>query len=144
MTLTRAQKSKLPKANLLNVRWWSTRGIVAKFRLANAMAIHIGRLEVSWRMPWLERSARALHPELFHEDRAMSPCERELVDALKAFLNVAAHCEIKSGVCGCGEDMGSHSDPYSAGHSPTDMADQVVSKAIADAEAAIAKAEGRS
>lgn len=65
MTLTREQKSKLPKAKLVQIRWWSHRGIFAKFRLANAMQIHIGRLEIAWRMPWLEHSARALHPELF-------------------------------------------------------------------------------
>lgn len=68
----------------------------------------------------------------------------ELLGALKSFLTIAQHCEIKSGVCGCGEEMQGHADPYSAGHSPTDMADQVVSKAIEAAESAIAKAEGRS
>lgn len=65
MTLTREQKSKLPKAQLIRFSWWRRRGIFAKFRLANAMQVHIGRLEISWRMPWLEHSARALHPELF-------------------------------------------------------------------------------
>jgi len=64
----------------------------------------------------------------------------ELVEALKAFLNIAAHCEIKSGVCGCGDDMASHADPMHAGHMPTDMADQVVNKAITDARAALSRA----
>lgn len=63
--MTKAQRERLPKARMINVRWWRQRGIVAKFRLANAMQVHIGRLEISWRMPWLEHSARALHPEIF-------------------------------------------------------------------------------
>ena len=68
MRLTREQKAKLPKAKLLIVRWWKMPGIFAKFRLANAMQVHIGRLELGWRMPWLPRSARALHPELFDQE----------------------------------------------------------------------------
>lgn len=63
---------RLPKSKLLTVRWWAGRGFVAKFRFANAMAIHIGRLEVSWRMPWLRRSAMALHPELFPSQPSQS------------------------------------------------------------------------
>lgn len=56
---------RLPRAQLFRVSWWRSPGMVAKFRLANAMQVHLGRLEVSWRMPWLRRSAEALHPELF-------------------------------------------------------------------------------
>ena len=67
MTLTRQQKQKLPKAKLLHIRWNPGPGFIARFRFANAAAIHIGRLEISWRMPWLERSAQALHPEVFQE-----------------------------------------------------------------------------
>lgn len=62
-----------------------------------------------------------------------------LVEALRAFLNIAANCEIRSGVCGCGENMDGHSDPYSAGHAPVDMADKVVWQAIQDAEALLGR-----
>lgn len=39
--------------------WW------AKFRLANQMMVWVGPFQIAWRMPWLRRSALALHPELF-------------------------------------------------------------------------------
>ena len=74
MRLTRAQRRRLPKARLFWVRWWSISPIrrarwFAKFRNANAMFVWIGRLEIGWRMPWLERAARACHPHLFTEQQ---------------------------------------------------------------------------
>lgn len=70
MSLTRAQRTRLPRSAVVSVWWGTTRiatrlPLFAKFRLANAVMVRIGRLYVSWRMPWLEGSARALHPHLF-------------------------------------------------------------------------------
>jgi len=62
--MTREQRKKLPKAGLIHFEWGSY-SYFAKFRLANAMKVQIGRLSIVWRMPWLEHSARRLHPEVF-------------------------------------------------------------------------------
>ena len=70
MGIPRSVRARLPKARLLWFRWLSgpmPRRWLVKFRNANAMFIWIGRLEIGWRMPWLERPARANHPELFKE-----------------------------------------------------------------------------
>lgn len=68
--------SGLPKSRLFWVRRRHTRVLrlgstkikFAKFRNANAMFVWIGPLEIGWRMPWLERPARALYPHLFEAD----------------------------------------------------------------------------
>lgn len=57
--------STLPKAALIRFEWSWRLFYFAKFRLANAMRLQIGWLVVTVRMPWLPRSARALHPEYF-------------------------------------------------------------------------------
>ncbi|WCK24142.1 hypothetical protein [Agrobacterium pusense] len=62
--MTREQRKRLPKAGLIRFEW-SSYSYIAKFRLANAMKVQIGRLSIVWRMPWLEHSARRLHPEVF-------------------------------------------------------------------------------
>lgn len=41
------------------------RALMQRNRLANAMRVRVGNLVLVWRMPWLEHSARALHPEVF-------------------------------------------------------------------------------
>lgn len=57
---------RLPKASWVRVEWWPNfTHRWAKFRLANCMQIHIGHLMVSFRMPYLLRSAKSLHPQLF-------------------------------------------------------------------------------
>lgn len=63
--MTREQRKRLPKAKLFQAEWSWRQCYMAKFRHANAMRVQIGHLCLMWRMPWLERSARALHPELF-------------------------------------------------------------------------------
>lgn len=73
--LTRAQKASLPKAQLFYIRWRRTTTISrghprimwAKFRLANAMFVWLGPLEIGWRMPWLYRPARQIYPHLFRD-----------------------------------------------------------------------------
>lgn len=64
---------QLPKAPLIRFEWWGAdqryggrrRMFIAYHRLANAAFVRVGRVTAHWRMPWLDRSARALHPELF-------------------------------------------------------------------------------
>jgi hypothetical protein len=53
---------RLPRASLFRAEWDWRYFYFAKFRLANAMRVQIGWLVLIWRMPWLEHSARALHP----------------------------------------------------------------------------------
>ena len=64
--LSKAQREALPKAKLFWLRWRPYGALTfLKSRCANAMFVWVGPLEIGWRMPWLEHSARALHPELF-------------------------------------------------------------------------------
>ena len=64
--LTKAQREALPKSKLFWLRWHPCSALpFLKSRCANAMFVWVGPVEIGWRMPWLERSARALHPELF-------------------------------------------------------------------------------
>lgn len=58
-------KEKLPRSALASVRWSFRHFYFAKFRLANAMQWQIGWMTITHRAPWLEASARALHPHLF-------------------------------------------------------------------------------
>jgi len=53
-----------------------------------------------------------------------------LTDALESWKGIAENCSIEAGYCCCGEDMKTHSHPMSCGHSPVDMADGPVSKAM--------------
>lgn len=39
---------------------------------------------------------------------------------IQAMQGILANCAVESGVCMCGEDMRTHSDPMSCGHSPVD------------------------
>ena len=63
--MTREQRKRLPKAKLFHVEWTPRHSYLAKFRLANAMRVQLGPVCLVWRMPWLEHSAKALHPHLF-------------------------------------------------------------------------------
>lgn len=62
--MTKDQRKRLPKSKLFHVEWGRP-SYFATFRLANAMRVQIGHLCLTWRMPWLEHSARALYPQLF-------------------------------------------------------------------------------
>lgn len=59
---------QLPKARLISLEWSWRYFYFARFRLANAVRFQIGWLAILVRAPWLERSARALHPHLYPED----------------------------------------------------------------------------
>lgn len=59
-------RKQLPSANLIRVeRLRSRTPSWARFRLANARRFHLGWWSVVIRAPWLDRSARQLHPHLF-------------------------------------------------------------------------------
>lgn len=67
--ISKATRKKLPRATLIWFEWAKpilpNRPIFQRNRLANAMRLRIGSLVLILRMPWLEHSARTLHPELF-------------------------------------------------------------------------------
>jgi hypothetical protein len=67
--MTKGQRKRLPKANLLTLEWakpiFAGRPFFQRNRLANAVRIRLGNLAVIVRMPWLEHSARQLYPHLF-------------------------------------------------------------------------------
>lgn len=65
MALSKQVKAKLGKAPLVTVGWSLKYPYFAKFRMANAVKLKLWWFDVTWRAPWLEGSARALHPELF-------------------------------------------------------------------------------
>lgn len=69
MSIPREVRKQLPKAELISVRWnqWShwTRWYVARFRLANSVRYDVGPVTILHRAPWMERSARQLHPHIF-------------------------------------------------------------------------------
>lgn len=63
--IPRQTRKRLPRAKLLTVRRVQGRRFLAKFRNANAWTLYLWWFEVTIRAPWLERSARQLHPHLF-------------------------------------------------------------------------------
>lgn len=65
MALSKEARAKLPKAKLFDIGLKRRYPFFGKFRLANAVRLDIWWLTVHYRAPWLERSARALHPHLF-------------------------------------------------------------------------------
>lgn len=70
------------------------------------------------------------------------PEVRALVTELEGWLNIAANCEITSGVCCCGENMESHQDPMVCQHTPTDHGSYVASQMTASTTAVLAKMRG--
>lgn len=65
MPIPASIQKQLPKAAWLSLSFDFKSFYFAKFRLANAARWQIGWVTVQHRLPWLERSARALHPQLF-------------------------------------------------------------------------------
>lgn len=71
--LSKAQREALPKARLLSVSWqgWRYSGLY-RHRGANFCRQVVGPVCLTWRMPWLEYSARTLYPQMFAvRDRIM-------------------------------------------------------------------------
>jgi hypothetical protein len=64
-------RNNLPRAKLIDFAWSYFRQpgapLFFKNRLANAYRFQIWRLTVHIRAPWLEHSARQLHPHLFRD-----------------------------------------------------------------------------
>ena len=68
-SLTKAQRARLPKAGW-RFKYLSNGSLYPLFmktRGANFAAVWIWRFHIAWPMPWLERPARQLHPEIFTE-----------------------------------------------------------------------------
>jgi len=59
--------SKLPKARLFQIEWTRGKWYFGRNRLANAYRLQLWCVLIHFRMPWLEHSARQLHPHLFRE-----------------------------------------------------------------------------
>lgn len=65
--IPRSVRRKLPKAKLLKVEvgGFDQKPYLAKFRCANFMRVQLWWVCITFRMPWLERPARQIHPHLF-------------------------------------------------------------------------------
>lgn len=69
MSIPRHVKKKLPKARTISIKiggyyrepYW------ARFRCANFIRWQLGWVCIQHRAPWLEESARRIHPHLFRE-----------------------------------------------------------------------------
>jgi hypothetical protein len=64
-------RKKLPRAKLFSIKigGYYKKPYYTKFRCANFMRWQIGYICITHRMPWLEDSARKLHPHLFTDHR---------------------------------------------------------------------------
>lgn len=65
MALSKEARARLPKSKVFDIGWKRKHPFFGKFRLANAVRLDLWWLTIHYRAPWLERSARALHPHLF-------------------------------------------------------------------------------
>lgn len=83
--------------------------------------------------------ARFVRADLATQPNPMvDPCVRALVEALEAWLELAAHCSIEEGVCCCGDNMENHSNPMDCGHSPFDHGAYVAGQLIESTRTALA------
>jgi hypothetical protein len=64
------------------------------------------------------------------------------VGLLEAWVNVAAHCTIEEGVCCCGDNMDTHSDPMDCGHLPVDHGAYVARGLVKETNATLAELTG--
>jgi len=99
----------------------------------------VQRSPALWRMT--DAAAAALHPPRDAPTPAPQvPPEvlRQVVEALRGWETVAAHCEIGNGVCCCGDSMDGHSNPMECGHTPVDKGAQYADATLAQTIAALA------
>jgi hypothetical protein len=70
--LTKAQREALPKAGwrFSYLEPGPRSPLFMKTRGANFAAIWLWRFQFAWPMPWLERPARQLHPEVFTQEQS--------------------------------------------------------------------------
>lgn len=71
----------------------------------------------------------------------ITPAASAMLAALKGLISTMEHCSVSAGVCMCGDDMASHPDPMSCGHSPVDMGQYHADAAYKTAHEAIRAAE---
>ena len=55
-------------------------------------------------------------------------------------IAIIEHCDVTEGVCCCGDDMATHAEPMSCGHSPVDHGSYIASQWLEEARAALAGA----
>lgn len=90
-----------------------------------------------------------LRSEAWNLARCTTPSETadDKVEALVALLHrwqdVATNCEITSGVCCCGDNMGNHAGPMISNHSPLDEGEYVAERLVSDTAAALASIGGQ-
>lgn len=63
----------------------------------------------------------------------------ELIEAHKRLLAMAERLDLAEGVCCCGDDMQSHPEPMSCGHSPVDAGHYHHGATIEESRAALAR-----
>lgn len=66
----------------------------------------------------------------------------EVTHAAQGLLDCLDQCEVRSGVCCCGDNMERHSPPMDCGHSPVDSGAYYTDQAVSVLRAALAKATG--
>jgi len=52
-------------------------------------------------------------------------------------IAIIEHCDVTEGVCCCGDDMDTHAEPMSCGHSPVDHGSYTASQWLDEARAAL-------
>ena len=63
----------------------------------------------------------------------------ELVEALTRAVAIIEHCDVTEGVCCCGDNMDTHAEPMSCGHSPVDHGSYTASQWLDEARATLTK-----
>ena len=96
----------------------------------------------SYRVEDFIPAARDLVPALLAERDALRAKLDAAVDALDAWMDLAANCNIEEGVCCCGDNMENHGDPMNCGHSPTDHGSYIARMLFQTTIATIAKIKG--
>jgi hypothetical protein len=77
-------------------------------------------------------------PSITLSDALALPEIKALVDALERCVASIRHADMADGVCCCGEEMATHSNPMHCGHSPVDAGEHFASLCLESAEAALA------
>ena len=63
----------------------------------------------------------------------------ELVESLTRAVAIIEHCDVTEGVCCCGDNMDTHAEPMSCGHSPVDHGSYTASQWLDEARDALTK-----
>lgn len=86
-----------------------------------------------------EHAADSTVPRMRREIREARAAVAELIEAHKRLLAMAERLDLAEGVCCCGDDMQSHPEPMSCGHSPVDAGHYHHGATIEESRAALAR-----